>query len=226
MNILMIEEDKELCEAVSFRLEQEGFSVTACHDGEEGLYYMQESPFDLVILDRMLPHMNGIEVLKEARSRQIRTPVLMLTALGELNDRLAGLNGGADDYMVKPFAFEELLARIRCLLRRPAVYQDSVKSISLGDVSFVPETRTLSSREKTCTLSSREGELMEVFLRNPGQTLPRQLLLSRVWGLEADVEEGNLDNYIHFLRRRLKTVESTLQIRTVRGIGYQLEVFQ
>lgn len=226
MNILMIEDDKELCEAVSFRLEQEGFSVTACHDGEEGLYYIQESPFDLVILDRMLPHMNGIEVLKEARSRQIRTPVLMLTALGELNDRLAGLNGGADDYMVKPFAFEELLARIRCLLRRPAVYQDSVKSISLGDVSFVPETRTLSSREKTCTLSSREGELMEVFLRNPGQTLPRQLLLSRVWGLEADVEEGNLDNYIHFLRRRLKTVESTLQIRTVRGIGYQLEVFQ
>ncbi|GAB6103776.1 response regulator transcription factor [Blautia glucerasea] len=226
MNILMIEDDKELCEAVSFRLEQEGFSVTSCHDGEEGLYYMQESPFDLVILDRMLPHMNGIEVLKEARSRQIRTPVLMLTALGELNDRLTGLNGGADDYMVKPFAFEELLARIRCLLRRPAVYQDSVKSISLGDVSFVPETRTLSSREKTCTLSSREGELMEVFLRNPGQTLPRQLLLSRVWGLEADVEEGNLDNYIHFLRRRLKTVESTLQIRTVRGIGYQLEVFQ
>lgn len=226
MNILMIEDDKELCEAVSFRLEQEGFSVTACHDGEEGLYYMQESPFDLVILDRMLPHMNGIEVLKEARSRQIKTPVLMLTALGELNDRLTGLNGGADDYMVKPFAFEELLARIRCLLRRPAVYQDSVKSISLGDVSFVPETRTLSSREKTCTLSSREGKLMEVFLRNPGQTLPRQLLLSRVWGLEADVEEGNLDNYIHFLRRRLKTVESTLQIRTVRGIGYQLEVFQ
>lgn len=226
MNILMIEDDKELCDAVSFRLEQEGFSITACHDGEEGLYYMQESPFDLVILDRMLPHMNGIEVLKEARTRQIRTPILMLTALGELDDRLTGLNGGADDYMVKPFAFEELLARIRCLLRRPAVYQDSVKSISLGDVSFVPETRTLSSWEKTCTLSSREGELMEVFLRNPGQTLPRQLLLSRVWGLVADVEEGNLDNYIHFLRRRLKTVESTLQIRTVRGVGYQLEVFQ
>ena len=184
MNILMIEDDRELCTAVSFRLEQEGFSVTACHDGEEGLYYMQESPFDLVILDRMLPHMNGIEVLKEARSRQIKTPVLMLTALGELDDRLAGLNGGADDYMVKPFACEELLARIRCLLRRPAVYQSSSRSVSLGDVTFVPETRTLSSHEKTCTLSSREGELMEVFLRNPGQTLPRQLLLSRVWGLE------------------------------------------
>ena len=109
MNILMIEDDRELCSAVSFRLEQEGFSVTLCHDGEEGLYYMQETPYDLVILDRMLPHMNGIEILKEARSRQIKTPFIILTALGELNDRLTGLNCGADDYMVKPFAFEEEL---------------------------------------------------------------------------------------------------------------------
>lgn len=226
MNILMIEDDKDLCEAVSFRLEQEGFSVTACHDGEEGLYYMGETPYDLVILDRMLPHMDGIQVLKEARSRQIKTPVLMLTALGELDDRLSGLNGGADDYMVKPFIFEELLARIRCLLRRPASYTAFADTVFLGDITYVPQTRTLSSHDKNCTLSSREGNLMEVFLRNPGQTLPRQLLLSRVWGLETDVEEGNLDNYIHFLRRRLKTVKSALQIKTVRGVGYQLEVFQ
>lgn len=226
MNILMIEDDKDLCEAVSFRLEQEGFSVTACHDGEEGLYYMGETPYDLVILDRMLPHMDGIQVLKEARSRQIKTPVLMLTALGELDDRLSGLNGGADDYMVKPFIFEELFARIRCLLRRPASYTAFADTVFLGDITYVPQTRTLSSHDKSCTLSSREGNLMEVFLRNPGQTLPRQLLLSRVWGLETDVEEGNLDNYIHFLRRRLKTVKSALQIKTVRGVGYQLEVFQ
>lgn len=226
MNILMIEDDKDLCEAVSFRLEQEGFSVTACHDGEEGLYYMGETPYDLVILDRMLPHMDGIQVLKEARSRQIKTPVLMLTALGELDDRLSGLNGGADDYMVKPFIFEELLARIRCLLRRPASYTAFADTVFLGDITYVPQTRTLSSHDKSCTLSSREGNLMEVFLRNPGQTLPRQLLLSRVWGLETDVEEGNLDNYIHFLRRRLKTVKSALQIKTVRGVGYQLEIFQ
>lgn len=226
MNILMIEDDKDLCEAVSFRLEQEGFSVTACHDGEEGLYYMGETPYDLVILDRMLPHMDGIQVLKEARSRQIKTPVLMLTALGKLDDRLSGLNGGADDYMVKPFIFEELLARIRCLLRRPASYTAFADTVFLGDITYVPQTRTLSSHDKSCTLSSREGNLMEVFLRNPGQTLPRQLLLSRVWGLETDVEEGNLDNYIHFLRRRLKTVKSALQIKTVRGVGYQLEVFQ
>lgn len=226
MNILMIEDDKDLCEAISFRLEQEGFSVTSCHDGEEGLYYMGETPYDLVILDRMLPHMDGIQVLKEARSRQIKTPVLMLTALGELDDRLSGLNGGADDYMVKPFIFEELLARIRCLLRRPASYTAFADTVFLGDITYVPQTRTLSSHDKSCTLSSREGNLMEVFLRNPSQTLPRQLLLSRVWGLETDVEEGNLDNYIHFLRRRLKTVKSAMQIKTVRGVGYQLEVFQ
>ena len=128
--------------------------------------------------------------------------------------------------MVKPFAFEELLARIRCLLRRPAAYNPAADAVSLGDVTFIPETRRLSSGKKDCTLSSREGDLMEVFLRNPGQTLPRQLLLTRVWGLDSDVEEGNLDNYIHFLRRRLKTVESSLQIKTVRGVGYQLEVFR
>lgn len=226
MNILIIEDDKDLCSAVSFRLEQEGFTVACCHDGEEGLYYMQETPYDLVILDRMLPHMNGIQVLEEARFRQIRTPVIMLTALGELNDRVTGLNCGADDYMVKPFAFEELLARIRCLLRRPAAYTPTSDSLSLGDINFLPDTRRLSNGDKSCTLSSREGDLLEVFLRNPGQTLPRQLLLSRVWGLEAEVEDGNLDNYIHFLRRRLKAVDSSLTIKTVRGIGYQIEVFQ
>ena len=225
MNILMIEDDRELCETVAFRLEQEGFSVDVCHDGEEGLYYMQESIHDLVILDRMLPHMDGVTLLKEARSRQIKTPVIFLTALGELGDRVAGLNCGADDYMIKPFAFEELLARIHCLLRRPGTYEAS-SVLNLGDISFDPHTRRLCGRQKECTLSNREGTLLEVFLRNPGQTLPRSLLLTRVWGLDSDVEEGNLDNYVHFLRRRLKTVDSTLVLKTVRGVGYQLEVLQ
>lgn len=225
MKILMIEDDRELCEAVSFRLEQEGFSVDVCHDGEEGLYYMQESIHDLVILDRMLPHMDGVTLLKEARSRQIKTPVIFLTALGELNDKLTGLNCGADDYMVKPFAFEELSARIHCLLRRPGTYGAS-HELKLGDIAFDPDTRRLSGAQKECTLSNREGGLLEVFLRNPGQTLPRSLLLARVWGLDSDVEEGNLDNYIHFLRRRLKAVDSALVLKTVRGVGYQLEVLQ
>ncbi len=224
MRILMIEDDKELCAAIKFRLEKEAFTVDVCHDGEEGLYFMQESLHDLVILDRMLPSMDGVRVLKEARRCHVTTPVIFLTALGELNDKITGLNCGADDYMVKPFAFEELLARIHCLMRRPGNW-DSSSLLRLGDISFDPETNRLSKDTKECTLSKREGTLLEVFLRNPGQTLPRSMLLNRVWGMDSDVEEGNLDNYIHFLRRRLKTVDSTLCLKTIRGIGYQIEVY-
>lgn len=223
MRILMIEDDKELCEATKYRLEKEDFLVDVCHDGEEGLYYMQENIHDLVILDRMLPSMDGVSVLKEARRTHVSTPVIMLTALGELNDRLTGLNCGADDYMVKPFAVEELLARIRCLMRRPGKWDDSAL-LKLGDVSFDPDSSRLSKGPKECTLSRREGALMEVFLRNPGQTLTRATLLNRVWGMDSDVEEGNLDNYIHFLRRRLRSVDSTLALKTIRGVGYQMEV--
>lgn len=224
MKILLIEDDKDLCTALKFRLEKEAFTVDICHDGEEGLYYMQEKLHDLVILDRMLPSMDGVQVLKEARRCHVSTPVIFLTALGELDDKITGLNCGADDYMVKPFAFEELLARIRCLMRRPGAW-DASSVLKLGDISFDPETNRLCRQEKECTLSKREGTLLEVFLRNPGQTLPRQILLNRVWGMESDVETGNLDNYIHFLRRRLKSVGSNISLKTVRGIGYQMEVY-
>ncbi|MDY5665602.1 MAG: response regulator transcription factor [Blautia sp.] len=224
MKILIIEDDTELAEAMRFRLEKEDFTVDICHDGEEGLYYMQENMYDMVIMDRMLPSMNGTDVLKTARKAHISTPVIFLTALGELNDKVTGLECGADDYMVKPFAFEELLARIRCIMRRPGKWDDSAL-LKLGDISFDPAANRLSKASKECTLSRREGDLLEVFLRNPGQTLPRAMLLSRVWGMDADVEDGNLDNYIHFLRRRLKAVNSTLSLKTVRGVGYQLDVY-
>ena len=223
MRILIIEDDKELAQLIKLGLEKENFTVDICPDGAEGLYYMQENMYDLVILDRMLPSMDGIQVLKEARNAHITTPVIFLTALGDLSDKVTGLNCGADDYMVKPFAFEELLARIHSILRRPGKWGD-LNLLKLGDVSFEPECGRLSKEKKECTLSRRESALLEVFLRNPGQVLPRNLLLSRVWGMESDVEDGNLDNYIHFLRRRLKAVDSTLVLKTVRGVGYQLEV--
>ena len=187
---------------------------------------MQETPYDLVILDRMLPHMNGIEVLKEARSRQIKTPFIILTALGELNDRLTGLNCGADDYMVKPFAFEELLARIRCLLRRPAAYNPAADAVSLGDVLLYRKPATFPAAKRTVPFPAGRETLWKYFSAIPDRHFPASFFSTRVWGLDSDVEEGNLDNYIHFLRRRLKTVESSLQIKTVRGVGYQLEVFQ
>lgn len=225
MRILIVEDDKELGEATKFRLEKEDFSVDLCYDGEEGLYYMQQNLHDLVILDRMLPSMDGIEVLQSARRAHITTPVIFLTALGELSDKVTGLNCGADDYMVKPFAFEELLARIHSLMRRPGSWDDAYL-LKLGDISFDPGSNRLVKDKKECTLSKREGNLLEVFLRNPGQVLPRTTLLNRVWGLDSDVEEGNLDNYIHFLRRRLRSVDSSLCLKTVRGVGYQLEVFK
>lgn len=187
MRILIVEDNIELAQTMGFRLEKEDFTVDLCHDGEEGLFYLKENMYDLVILDRMLPHMDGIGVLKEARRAHITTPVIFLTALGELQDKITGLDCGADDYLVKPFAFEELMARIRCLLRRPGAWDDSAL-LKLGDISFDPDTNHLSKGELECTLSKREGALMEVFLRNPGQTLTRALLLNRVWGLESDVE--------------------------------------
>ena len=224
MQILIIEDDKDLAQLTQLALEKENFTVDVCPDGAEGLYYMQENLYDLVILDRMLPSMNGTQILKEARQAHISTPVIFLTALGELEDKVTGLNYGADDYMVKPFAFEELLARIRSILRRPGKWGD-LNLLKLGDISFDPECGRLTNGSKECTLSGRESALLEIFLRNPGQVLPRPLLLSRVWGLDSDVEDGNLDNYIHFLRRRLKSVDSTLSLKTVRGVGYQLDVY-
>ena len=223
--ILIIEDDKDLAELMKFRLEKENFTVDVCHDGADGLYYMQETMYDLVILDRMLPSMDGTKILKQARAAHIATPVIFLTALGELEDKITGLECGADDYMVKPFAFEELLARIRSIMRRPGKWGD-LGLLKLGDISFDPECGRLCKDTKECTLSKRESALLEIFLRNPGQVLPRTLLLSRVWGMDSDVEDGNLDNYIHFLRRRLKTVGSTLILKTIRGTGYQLEVYR
>ena len=223
MRILMVEDDPGLCEAVSFQLEQKGVTVDVCHDGEDGLHWARQQAYDLILLDRVLPGLDGLSVLRSLRQEGIVTPVVLVTALGEVSQRVEGLDAGADDYLVKPFAAEELMARIRAMSRRPRQWESS-QIIRLGDVVFDREQKTLEKEGQSCTLSRRESELMEMLLKNPGQILPRGLLLSRVWGPEAEVEEGNLDNYIHFLRRRLRSVGSALGIRTVRGVGYQLEV--
>lgn len=222
MRILMIEDDKKLCASVKFQLEKQGYSVDVCHDGEEGLFLMKERAHDCVLLDRMLPSMDGMSVLRESRISGVHTPVILLTALGDLQDRVAGLDMGADDYIVKPFAFEELTARIRSSLRRPLVWSNE-HILSYGDLTYDSAQKTLTKQDVSCSLSRREGDLMELFLRNPAQTLPRLLILTRVWGPDAEIEDGNLDNYIYFLRRRLKSLKSILTIKAVRGVGYRLE---
>ena len=222
MRILLIEDEETLCQTIPFQLEQEGFMVDVAMDGEEGLFLARQRLHDLVLLDRMLPGLDGMEVLTTLRREGIETPVIFLTALGQLHDRTAGLNSGADDYIVKPFAFEELLARIRSVLRRPAVLQ-STEKLSFADITYDPHRLVLSCHGKETLLSRRLGDLLELFLRNPGQTLPRETILLRVWGMDTDVEDGNLDNYAYFLRRSLRKIGSSVQLTTVRGVGYRLE---
>ena len=222
MRILMIEDDEKLCEAVGFRLHQEGFTVDVCHDGDDGLRWITQQAHDLILLDRMLPSMDGLQVLTQMRLKGIMTPVLLMTALGSIEQRVEGLDCGADDYLVKPFDMQELLARIRAMKRRPRTWESS-DIVSFGDIVFDSAAKTLQGICGNCTLSKREANLFEVLIKNPGQILPRSVLFSRVWGPDAPVEDGNLDNYIHFLRRRLKSVGSLLQIKTIRGVGSQLE---
>lgn len=221
MRILLIEDDLALCRSLSLMLQQEGFSVTISNDGEEGLFYILENAHDLVLLDRMLPQMDGLEVLRQARKQHAAVPIIFLTALGTLNERITGLDCGADDYIVKPFAFEELMARIRCICRRPQRLTQQ-NCLAFGDLSYDLEQNLLSCQGKSCTLSRREGDLLSLFLKNSGQTLPRSAILMRVWGPDSEIEDGNLDNYIHFLRRRLKSVDSQIQLKTIRGVGYCL----
>lgn len=224
MRILLVEDDAHLNHNLTYYLSQEGYTVDSCFDGEEALFYCSEQQPDLILLDRMLPLLSGTEVLKTIRAQGNNVPVLMLTAMGTLNDRIEGLDLGADDYLVKPFAMEELGARIRSLLRRSTQTASLTKdALCFLDLTLYPQINELSASSGTVTLSRRESALLEVFLRNPEQTLSRGQLLSKVWGMEGEVEEGNLDNYIFFLRRRLKGLKSKAVITTLRGVGYRME---
>lgn len=225
LRILVIEDDKRQAMLLQFHLEQEGYDTDLCHDGGEADYYLKQNAYDLVLLDRMLPNKDGICILEEMRNSGNHTPVILLTALGELSDKITGLDSGADDYLVKPFEYEELSARIRCLLRRPTKLKQG-NEIQTGDVIYYQEENTLKGKTTTCTLSQKEGSLLALFLNNPDQILPRNTILVRVWGADYEIENGNLDNYIYFIRRRLKSVGSKLQIQNIRGIGYILRTEQ
>lgn len=221
MRLLLIEDDKKLNHSLKYQLEKENFTVDSCFDGEEALFYINQNIHDVILLDRMIPHIEGTELLSLMRRKNNNTPVILITALGTLQDKITGLNLGADDYLVKPFEFEELLARIRCVTRRSPVMQGD-DLLHFGDLALHITGNTLTGPRDFCSLSKKENELFQCFFRNSGQTLTRELLLAKVWGPETDIENGNLDNYIHFLRRRIDAVGSAVTIRTVRGIGYRI----
>lgn len=220
MQILLVEDDKSLSMAVVYHLKKEGFEVTACMDGTSGLDKLEAEHFDLILLDRMLPGMDGVSLLQKLRLSRNATPVLLLTAMDGVSDRVTGLDAGADDYLVKPFAMDELLARIRALLRRPAQWSPQ-DAMHVGDVVFDAERSILKCSCQTVTLSRTEAKLLGFFIRNPNQILPRDVLLDRVWSGNI-VEDGNLDIYICFLRKHLESVKSQVKIKTARGVGYQL----
>ncbi len=213
----------ELSDAVALCLKAEGYQVDACYNGEDAAFYLAGSTYDAIILDRMLPGMDGSTILKRIRAKKIVTPVIMATALGELQDRIEGLDDGADDYIIKPYAVEELAARIRALLRRPRVIE-RLDEIVLGNLRLnLSELKLLSLQEST-TLSKKETALLEYFFKNPNQVLSRNQILNRIWGSDAFVEDGNVDTYIHFIRRRIKSVNGNVIIKSVHGVGYRLEI--
>ncbi len=222
MRILLAEDDKDLNKALTWQLTGQGYNVDSCYDGEEALYYGNQNIYDVILLDRMLPYHEGTEVLAALRGKSIAAPVILITALGTLQDKITGLDLGADDYLVKPFDFEELLARIRCVTRRSLLLNAQPNLLTYHDITWAGKEMCLTGPTGSSTLSKREGELLESFLHTPEQILSRETLLLKVWGPDSDVEGGNLDNYVHFLRRRLKTVGSSLQIKTIRGVGYGL----
>lgn len=222
MRLLIIEDDEKLCKTMKMQLEEAGYTIDSCYTGDDSLYYVNKQLYDLIILDRMLPNLDGMSILQIIRNKGITTPVIMVTALVGINDKINGLDAGADDYLTKPFVIDELLARIRALLRRPQIMQD-LCVISFGNMKLNLKSRILETDTGSCEISKKECDLLEFFMRNTGQILEREVLLTRVWGPDAFAADGNLDNYIFFLRRRLKSLQCHARIKTIHSIGYCLE---
>ncbi len=220
MQILVVEDDLELCNIIDLRLKREGYHVESCHNGSDALAYLLQYSYDLVILDRMLPELDGVSIMKKLRNTGNYVPVIMVTALDGLTDRIDGLDSGADDYLVKPFAVSELTARIRALLRRPRT-MEIMNTVSFSDLILNPFELTLTCKDKHLKISKKESMLLEYLIINQTQTLTREQILHRVWG-ESDIEEGSLDTYVYFLRRHLKALQSKVAVITVHGLGYHL----
>lgn len=221
MRILIVEDETALAEALTEILKVNGYLADAVESGTEGLEYIRTGIYDIILLDIMLPGMDGITVLRTIRQEKIFTPVILLTAKSELSDIITGLDAGSDDYLPKPFSTGELLARIRALSRRGRQYLDD--SLQYEDLTLRKDTMELSSASGAIRLGQKEFQLMELFLRNPRQVFPKDLLLSKIWGLDADTDYNNVEVYISFLRQKLHALETGVSIRTNRGVGYSLE---
>jgi len=223
VRILLVEDAKPLARSIAQGLSEEGFSVDVAGDGEEGLHLASEIAYDAVVLDRMLPLLDGLSVLRRLRSKGVKTPVLLLTALGEVGDRVEGLDGGADDYLVKPFAFDELLARLRALVRRHR--GQAHNELDLGRLRLDLSARTASVDGRPLDLSAKEFSLLEVLALEPGTTFSRTRLAERLYDEESDRDSNVIDVFVARVRRKLEAagLDGAGVLRTQRGAGYRLD---
>ena len=221
MKILMIEDEKLLADSVKILLERKGFEVECVYDGKTGAQYAELGVYDLLILDVMMPEMDGYQVAREVRSKRCATPILMLTAKSDLEDRITGLNAGADYYLTKPFDTRELLACIYALLRRQG---GQVDEMTFGNTTLDLSTSILSCGEKSIRLSDREFDMMRFLLQSREKNLSKEVLLVRIWGFESNATENHVEVYVGFLRKKLQSIGSNIRIEAIRRQGYHLEV--
>lgn len=222
MRILIVEDEIRLAELVSDRLKKEKYTVDVSNDGEEGMYNALTDIYDLIILDIMLPNVSGIEILKSIRKNNIKAKVIMLTAKGELDDKLLGFELGTDDYLTKPFHIDELVARVNVQLRKNS---NNTNIIEFGDIYLDLKKCKLFNINtgEEISIINKEFQLLEYFLNNPNQVLSKELIYDKVWGIDNDNISNNLEAYLSFIRKKLKLIESNVNIKSVRNLGYKME---
>ena len=221
MRLLVVEDERKIARVIAAALRSEGHAVDMVHDGEEGLAMAETEPYDLLVLDRMLPGKSGTDIITSLRQANKSMPILLLTALGTTEDKAFGLDVGADDYLVKPFAIDELTARVRALLRRPPLAHDD--ELTVADLTLNQTQRTVKRSGKTIELTAKEFALLEYLMRYPGQTLSKETLIAHVWDFDADILPNNVEAYIKQLRKKIDKPFRRPLIHTVRGFGYKVE---
>lgn len=218
MRLLIAEDDREISKALVMILEKNNYSVDSVFNGKEAYEYAVSDNYDGIILDIMMPELDGIEVLTKLRSERISTPILLLTAKAEVDDRVAGLDAGADDYLAKPFAISELLARLRAMLRRKGEFQPDIlefKSVTLNKATY-----ELGYNDKYVRLASREFQMLEMLMKMPGQVIPTDQFMDKIWGWDSEVEVSIVWVYISNLRKKFATIQAPIEIHAIRGVGY------
>ena len=221
MKVLVVDDEVKLADALGELFRQHKFVTDVVYDGEDGYFYAKKGDYDVIVLDVMLPKMDGYEVVRRLRQSKISIPVIMLTAKEDVQSRVKGLDCGADDYLTKPFASEELLARVRALTRRQS--EMVFDTLTFSDISLDTSNYTLNCGQKAVSLGAKEYEIMRLFLSNPTQVIGKDVIISKVWGLDSDITENNVEAYMSFLRKKLQFLGSKVTISTKRLLGYYLE---